>query len=44
MAICLDFDRQTNEFMFYCRTTQLRVKTMLELHVLWLQQSDRFQV
>lgn len=29
MAICLDFDWQTNEFMLYCRTTQLREKTML---------------
>ena len=26
MAICLDFDWQTNEFMLYCRTTQLREK------------------
>ncbi len=24
MAICLDFDWQTNEFMLYCRITQLR--------------------
>ena len=29
MAICLDFDWQTNEFMLYCRSTQLREKTML---------------
>ena len=29
MAICLDFDWQTNEFMLYCRTSQLREKTML---------------
>ena len=29
MAICLDLDWQTNEFMLYCRTTQLREKTML---------------
>ncbi len=29
MAICLDFDWQTNEFMLYCRTTQLREKTIL---------------
>ena len=29
MAICLDFDWQTNEFMLYCRATQLREKTML---------------
>ena len=29
MAICLNFDWQTNEFMLYCRTTQLREKTML---------------
>lgn len=28
MAICLDFDWQTNEFMVDCRTTQLREKTM----------------
>ena len=28
MAICLDFDWQTNEVMLYCRTTQLREKTM----------------
>ena len=26
MAICLDFDWQTNEFMLYCRTSQLRKK------------------
>ena len=25
--ISLDFDWQTNEFMLYCRTTQLREKT-----------------
>lgn len=29
MAICLDFDWQTNEFIVYCRSTQLREKTML---------------
>ena len=29
MAICLDFDWQTNEFMLYCRTTQLREKSMM---------------
>ena len=29
MAICLDFDWHTNEFTLYCRTTQLREKTML---------------
>ena len=26
--ISLDFDWQTNEFMLYCRSTQLREKTM----------------
>ena len=26
--ICLDFDWQINEFMVYCRSTQLREKTM----------------
>ena len=25
---CLDFDWQINEFMFYCRSTQLREKSM----------------
>ena len=25
---CLDFDWQINEFMVYCRSTQLREKTM----------------
>ena len=29
MAICLDFDWQTNEFIVYCRTTQLREKSMM---------------
>ena len=28
--ICLDFEWQTNEFMVYCRTTQLREKSMTE--------------
>ena len=28
--ISLDFDWQTNEFMLYCRTTQLREKSMME--------------
>ena len=28
MAICLDFDWQTNEFMVYCQGTQLREKNM----------------
>ena len=27
--ISLDFDWQTNEFMLYCRTTQLREKSMM---------------
>ena len=27
--ICLDFEWQTNEFMVYCRTTQLREKSMM---------------
>ena len=27
--ISLEFDWQTNEFMLYCRTTQLREKSML---------------
>ena len=27
--ICLDFDWQIDEFMVYCRSTQLREKTML---------------
>ena len=27
--LCLDFDWQTNEFMLYCRTTQLREKSMM---------------
>lgn len=26
--ICLDFDWQIDEFMVYCRSTQLREKTM----------------
>ena len=26
---CLDFDWQTNEFMLYCRVTQLREKSMM---------------
>ena len=29
IMICLDFDWQTNEFMLYCRTTQLREKSMM---------------
>ena len=28
MAICLDFDWQIDEFMVYCRSTQLREKSM----------------
>ena len=27
--LSLDFDWQTNEFMLYCRTTQLREKSMM---------------
>jgi len=27
--VSLDFDWQTNEFMLYCRTTQLREKSMM---------------
>ena len=26
MAICLDFDWQTNEFMLYCRSSQYKEK------------------
>ena len=29
IMISLDFDWQTNEFMLYCRTTQLREKSMM---------------
>ena len=29
--ISLEFDWQTNEFMLYCRTSQLREKSMLRM-------------
>ena len=42
--ICLDFDWQIDEFMVYCRSTQLREKTMksyeqtLRLFERWCQE------
>ena len=45
---CLDFDWQINEFMVYCRSTQLREKTMssyeqtLHLYSRWL--SDELNI
>lgn len=48
MAICLDFDWQTNEFMLHCRSTQLREHTMysnkqtLQLFERWC--ADEFKI
>ena len=45
---CLDFDWQTNEFMIYCRSTQLRERTMysyeqtLRLFERWC--ADEYQI
>ena len=33
---CLDFDWQINEFMVYCRSTQLRERTMYALRIVIL--------